>query len=106
MICMRKIDEQILKYLTPCEINHVLWYGNDTYYCGGSKHLSKRILDSRIEKTSHWVKANGGRFEIETDWIRHNDDYVRIVQVIFPSYGKRNMKEIMSTLFIINENTI
>lgn len=96
---MYKVDKKILYYIKPCEIRHVMKYGNDTYYCGGSKHLSKNALDSRIENTSSWVKRNGGKFELKSDWIQHNNDYVKVVQIIFPTYGKRNMKEIMSTLF-------
>lgn len=97
---MKKVDIQMLQYLTPCNIDHLIIYGNDTYYCGGSKHLSKQSLEARVEKVSKWVQRNGGKFEIKSDWTPiDRENYVKVVQIIFPSYGKRNMKEIMSTLF-------
>lgn len=36
---MTKTDERILSYLTPTTDAQLLTYGNDTYFCGGSKHL-------------------------------------------------------------------
>lgn len=96
---MYKIDERMLSYLKPCAEQHILQYGNDTYYCGGSKYLSKCNLDSRVENVKKWVEKNGGKFEIKSNWFGLKDAYVCVVQIIFPTYGKRNMKEIMSTLF-------
>lgn len=96
---MKKIDLKMLSYLTPATEAQLLKYGNDTYFCGCSKYLAWKYKDSCIEKVRAWVERNGGRFEEKSDWERINDKDGIFVQIIFPGYGKRNMKEIMSTLF-------
>lgn len=107
---MTKADEKILSYLTPSTDKQLLTYGNDTYFCGISKHLKNEWKDSCIEKVKAWVEKHGGRFEKKSDWMRqrvYNGRFYSekdgiIVQIIFPCYNKKtdkNMKEIMATLF-------
>lgn len=104
---MTKSDEKILSYLVPATEQQLLIYGNDTYFCGISKHLKNDWKESCIEKVKNWVEKNGGKFEIKSDWIRqrvYNGQFYserdgKIVQIIFPCYNKRNMKEIIATLF-------
>ena len=97
---MTKADEKILAYLTPTTDNQLLSYGNDTYFCGCSKHLKSEWKHSCLEKVKEWVEKNGGRYEEKSDWVRQNDKDGKIVQIIFPSFNRRNMKEIMQTLFV------
>lgn len=97
---MTKADEKILSYLTPTTDKQLLFYGNDTYFCGCSKHLKNEWKYSCLEKVKEWVEKNGGRYEEKSDWVRQNDKDGKIVQIIFPSFNRRNMKEIMQTLFI------
>ena len=107
---MTKTDEKILSYLTPSTDKQLLTYGNDTYFCGISKHLKNDWKENCIEKVKNWVEKNGGKFEIKSDWTRQNvyngkfysEKDGKIVQIIFPGYNhktKKNMKEIMATLF-------
>ena len=107
---MTKTDEKILSYLTPSTDKQLLTYGNDTYFCGISKHLKNDWKYSCIEKVKLWVEKHGGRFEVKSDWIRqtvyngkfYSENDGKIVQIIFPCYNektKKNMKEIMATLF-------
>lgn len=99
---MTKNDLKMLSYLTPATDTQFLRYGIDTYFCGCSKYLAGEYRDSCIEKVRAWVEKNGGRFKEKSDWERINDKDGIFVQIIFPSYGKRNMKEIMSTLYFKN----
>lgn len=92
----------MLSYLTPATDTQFLRYGIDTYFCGCSKYLAGEYRDSCIEKVRAWVEKNGGRFKEKSDWERINDKDGIFVQIIFPSYGKRNMKEIISTLYFKN----
>ena len=104
---LTKTDEKILAYLTPTTDKQLLKYGHDTYFCGCSKHLKNEYKESCIEKVKAWVEKNGGRFEIKSAWLIqrvwngnfYSDNAGKIVQIIFPCYNKRNMKEIMATLF-------
>ena len=57
---MTKADEKILGYLTPVNEQQLLKYGNDTYFCGISKHLKNDWKNSCIEKVKNWVEKMVG----------------------------------------------
>ena len=100
---MRKIDQKMLSYLTLSTDAQLLKYGSDTYFCGCSKYLAYKYKDSCIKKVRTWVEKNGGKFKEKSDWERINDKDGIFVQIIFPCYNKRNMKEIMAALYFNQE---
>lgn len=119
---MTKTDEKILSYLSPSTDNQLLLYGNDTYFCGGSKHLKRDYIESRIIRVKNWVEKNGGKFTVKSDKMIRNTVVVHsdgrcfkedrdgvIVQIIFPGYNnktKKSMKEIMATLFEVENKNL
>ena len=92
---MYKIDEKILSYMKPIEYG----FNTDTYFLNTIKPNKNWILDVRLRNTEEWVKKNGGTFNVLSDKIFRGNLKGFVVQIIFPCYGKRDMKNIMATLY-------
>ena len=50
-------------------------------------------------KVKAWVEKNGGKFRILSNKQIRGKRKGFIVQIIFPCYGKRDMKNVMATLY-------
>ena len=89
---MTKTDERILSYLKPAN-------GVDTYFVNCYYKDKNYVMDSRLQKVKEWTEKNGGRFTklSKKEIIGERKGY--LVQIVFPCYGKRDMKNIMATLF-------
>ena len=99
MTAITKTDQAILAHLTPLD-------GADTYLCGISKYNKDDYIWTVEEKVKAWVERNGGTMKR----LRETDNPVTIgerkgyrVQIRFPTYTKRDMKNIMATLFAPKE---
>lgn len=92
---LRKVDIYVLSHLRP--------YGklgySDTYTAYISKHLTINAYTNMCEKIETWVYRNGGRIKWLGDTFISGYDRCREVKIIFPTFGKRDMKNIMATLF-------
>lgn len=75
-------------------------YLSDTYLCCISKNNKDRFMKSVMEKVRAWVEHNGGKFQQLTDTKTTTADRKGyVVRIIFPCHCKRNMKELMATLY-------
>lgn len=54
---------------------------------------------SVLEKVTKWVEQNGGKIQKLTDKKIMGERKGFVVRIIFPCYGKRDMKNIMATLY-------
>lgn len=54
---------------------------------------------SIFEKVENWVKQNGGKIQKLSDKKIIGERKGFVVRIIFHCYGKRDMKNIMATLF-------
>lgn len=105
---LTKTDSTILSYLTPCTDEQLIKFGSDSYFCFASKHLRRDCLASRVNKVKTWTEKNGGTFKLLSEKMEdankwyyeiHGDNHGLFVQIRFPRSTKRDMKEIMSTLY-------
>lgn len=92
---MLKKDEKILQHLAPIEYQYEI----DTYFCSITKQNKERFIYSVEEKVKSWVKENGGNFERLTGKIIRGQRKGFVVKITFPGYGKRDMKNIMASLY-------
>lgn len=56
-------------------------------------------MDSVLEKVTSWVTKNGGRITKLSGKQIVGERKGYVVRIIFPCYGKRDMKNIMATLY-------
>lgn len=94
---MTKTEHNILNHLAPVE--YELYH--DTYLCGISVENKNAYMYSIRDKVKEWVEKNGGKFVILSDKVichRLNKKGF-VVQIYFPAFAKRDMKNIMATLF-------
>ena len=91
---MFKTEEKILKQLTVYDAGL-----SDTYFCSIYYKNKERFMYSVYEKVAAWVEKNGGKIQKLSDKKIINDRKGFIVRIIFPCYGKRDMKNIMATLY-------
>lgn len=92
-----KTEQNILDHLAPVE------YGlyHDTYLCGISVENKNDYMYSVRDKVQAWAEKNGGKFTVLSDKVishRLNKKGF-VVQIYFPTFGKRDMKNIMATLY-------
>lgn len=97
METITKTERNILEHLAPVE------YGlcHDTYLCGISVENKNDYMYSVRDKVRTWVEKNGGKFTVLSDKVishRLNKKGF-VVQIVFPAFGKRDMKNIMATLY-------
>ena len=92
-----KFEQNILNHLTPVEYG----FYHDTYLCGISVENKNEYMYSIRDKVQAWVEKNGGKFIILSDKVishRLNKKGF-VVQIYFPTFGKRDMKNVMATLY-------
>lgn len=95
---MKKSDEKILKHLKPYHNDaECIW--TDSYFCNIAKNNKNEFMYTVMEKVKNWVEKNGGKFERLTDKKIIGDKKGFVVKIIFPRSTKRDMKNIMATLF-------
>lgn len=94
---MTKAEQNILNHLAPVEYE----FYRDTYFCGISIENKNAYMYSIRDKVEKWVTKNGGKFVILSDKVICHKLNKKgfVVQIYFPSFSKRDMKNIMSTLF-------
>jgi len=91
---MHKSDERILSYLRVYKSEYP-----DRYFINCSKWQKEKWLYFRLEKVKEWAIKNGGRFDEISEKKIIGDRKGIVVRIIFPCYGKRDMKNIMATLY-------
>lgn len=94
---MTKTEQNILNHLAPVEYG----FYHDTYLCGISVENKNDYMYSIRDKVQAWVEKNGGKFIVLSDKVishRLNKKGF-VVQIYFPAFGKRDMKNIMATLY-------
>lgn len=97
---MTKTEQNILTHLVPVEYG----FYHDTYLCGISIENKNAYMYSVKDKVKEWTEKNGGKFVILSDKVICHKLNKKgfVVQIYFPSFGKRDMKNIMATLFTKN----
>lgn len=91
---MKKLtDKYVLSHLTPATD-----YA-DTYLCGIAKNNKDRYMYSVSEKVENWVIKNGGKFQKISRKIFMGDKKGFLVKIIFPTFNKRDMKNVMQSLY-------
>lgn len=98
---MTKSDEKILQHLTPYKSvkNTYIMDLSDTYFCSIDKYNKDYFMTTVFEKVSIWVEKNGGKIQKLSGKMTIRNRKGFIVRIIFPCYGKRDMKNIMATLY-------
>lgn len=91
---MMKKDEKILQHLKPYNMDL-----SDTYFCSVTKWKKEDFMHSVLEKVTKWVEQNGGKIQKLTDKKIIGERKGFVVRIIFPCYGKRDMKNIMASLY-------
>ena len=102
---MSKTDQYILGHLAPVE------YGlyHDTYLCGVTIENKNWYTYTLLEKVQKWVQRNGGKCVVldkEKYICRSLGKKGFVVQIVFPSFTRRDMKNIMATLHTKNVKRI
>lgn len=90
-----KKDEKILQHLQPYYKMEL----SDVYLCSIGKYNKDYFIQTVFEKVSEWVVKNGGKIQKLSNKITVGDRKGYIIRIIFPCYTKRNMKEIMASLY-------
>lgn len=90
---MTKTEQKILEHLKP------MTEFADTYFCFVSKYRADRAMENMEDKVRRWVEKNGGKFRSgdEKRIIGEHKGY--IVKIVFPTFNKRDMKNIMATVY-------
>lgn len=91
---MLKRDEKILEHLTLYNTGL-----SDTYLCSIYYKNKERFMYSVYDKVVAWVEKNGGKIQKLSDKKIIGDRKGFVVRIIFPCYGKRDMKNIMAALY-------
>lgn len=91
---MTKTDEKILEHLKPYDTGL-----SDAYFCSIYYKNKERFMYSVFDKLSEWVEKNGGKIQKLSDKKIIGERKGFVVRIIFPCYGKRDMKNIMATLY-------
>lgn len=91
---MMKKDEKILEHLKPYNTDL-----SDTYFCSIYYKNKEKFMYSVFEKVTNWVEQNDGKIQKLSNKKIIGERKGFVVRIIFPCYGKRDMKNIMATLF-------
>ena len=92
---MTKTDENILAHLQPYDMD---W--SDTYFCHIYYKNKNDFMYTVFDSVKSWVEKNGGKIQkVSNDKKIIGEKKGFVVRIIFPCYGKRDMKNIMSTLY-------
>lgn len=97
---MTKAEQYLLNHLTPVEYR--LYH--DTYLCGVAVNNKDKFIYSMLDKVKAWVIKNGGRYTIISNKVINHrlNQKGFVIQIVFPAGGKRDMKNVMATLFTKN----
>lgn len=90
---MTKTEQNILNHLRP-----ITEYA-DTYFCFVGKYSADRAMENMELKVKRWVEKNGGRFHTSNTKRTIGDCKGYFVKIIFPTFCKRDMKNIMATIY-------
>lgn len=93
-------DNRMLSYLSVISEGEALKYGSNVYFCGSSKFLKNGTEEKRAERIREWTQRNGGTFVELSGCMERGGCKGKFVRIVFPTYTKRQMKLIMSTLFL------
>ena len=91
---MLKADEKILEHLSVYNTGL-----SDTYFCSIYYKNKEKFMYSVYEKVYAWAERNGGRMHKLSDKKIIGERKGFVVRIIFPCYCKRDMKNIMATLY-------
>ena len=91
---MLKSDEKILEHLTVYNTDL-----SDTYFCSIYYKNKEKFMWSVYEKVAAWVEKNGGKIQKLSGKLIDGDRKGFVVRIMFPGYGRRDMKNIMATLY-------
>lgn len=93
---MTKTDERMLAHLMPVAIGET-----DLYFCYVSKYVSEQAMYNNEARVKAWVERNGGTMTRSGN-LKYiiGDRKGFYVRIRFPSYTKRDMKNIMATIWI------
>lgn len=91
---MTKVDEKILAHLQPYNMD---W--SDTYLCHIYYKNKNDFMYTVFDKVKAWVEKNGGKIQRVSDKKIVGEKKGFVVRIIFPCYGKRDMKNVMATLY-------
>ena len=91
---MLKKDEKILEHLNPYDSGL-----SDTYFCSIYFKNKEWFMYTVFEKVTKWVEQNGGKIQKLSDKKIIGERKGFVVRIIFPCYGKRDMKNIMASLY-------
>lgn len=89
-----KTDIKILSHLQPYGT-----YLSDTYFCSIYFKNKERFMDSVFDKVKAWTERNGGKIQKLSGKKIIGERKGYIVRIIFPCFGKRDMKNIMASLY-------
>lgn len=90
-----KKDETILTHLKPCGYQ----YYTDTYFCNIYYKNKDVFMYTVMDKVQKWVEDNGGKFKRLSDKNQFGQQKGFIVRIVFPTFNKRDMKNIMALLW-------
>jgi hypothetical protein len=90
---MTKTEQNILNHLRP------ITEFADTYFCFVGKFSSDRAMENMDDKVRRWVEKNGGKYRTSNDKIIIGEHKGYIVKIVFPTFNKRDMKNIMATIY-------
>lgn len=90
---MTKTEQNILNHLRP------MTEFADTYFCFVSKYRADRAMENMELKVKRWVERNGGKFCTSNDKKIIGEHKGYIVKIVFPTFSKRDMKNIMATIY-------
>lgn len=92
---MTKTDKRILTHLQPYSMD---W--SDIYLCYIYYKNKDIFMYTVFDKVKAWVEKNGGKIQkVSNDKKIVGKKKGFIVRIIFPCCGKRDMKNVMATLY-------
>lgn len=91
---MTKTDEKMLSHLLPISAKC------DTYLCCIAKNNKDEFMYTVFDNVKAWVEKNGGTMrKLDGGKLFIGEKKGFEVQIRFPCYTERDMKNIMATLF-------
>lgn len=91
---MTKEDVKVLEHLQPYNMD---W--SDTYLCYIYYKNKNDFMYTVFKRLKDWVEKNGGKIQRISDKKIVGEKKGFVVRIIFPCYGRRDMKNIMATLY-------
>ena len=91
---MTKEDVKVLEHLQPYNMD---W--SDTYLCYIYYKNKNDFMYTVFKRLKDWVEKNGGKIQRISNKKIVGEKKGFVVRIIFPCYGRRDMKNIMATLY-------